>query len=119
MVSAPDIEASTPLHVAIDNGHYEVAKVLLEKRMFVIFILGCESFMHWTILLLSVFVNQFIRTSITPSCNSNRPLRDKSIQGIVSQDLIYFSENVRQVIIEYSHYLRKELNTIKLKIIAI
>ena len=32
MVTDQDIEGSTCLHLAVDNGHYEVAKLCLEKR---------------------------------------------------------------------------------------
>ncbi|XP_041352044.1 transient receptor potential cation channel subfamily A member 1 homolog [Gigantopelta aegis] len=32
MVTDKDVEGSTCLHIAVDNGHYEVAKLCLEKR---------------------------------------------------------------------------------------
>ena len=35
MVTDKDIEGSTCLHIAVDNGHYEVAKLCLEKRRFI------------------------------------------------------------------------------------
>ena len=42
MVTDQDIEGSTCLHLAVDNGHYEVAKMCLEKRRFWLCLQGIQ-----------------------------------------------------------------------------